>query len=340
MNTILTYAVPVYEEGFIRKNPYDVEVYVSWSSFWETLILNMRTTTVSFAIHKKKCNNVEKQNILKKIKELEETVQDIPNQERVVNLEAANERLEQIRKNKIEGIMIRSRAKWQEQGERSTAYFLSLEKRAYSDKLIGSLEDGEGGLITSQDQIIRKLVDYYAEMFKKRPMNLSLTDQFIGEVNIKQISNNDKTFLSTSLTLADIEEALKKMSKNRNPGSDGFSMEFYQHFWNDFKLHFLRMMNESIETRTLPLTLREGILTLVPKPNRPRSEIKLYRPITLLNVSYKIIASAVANKIRTVLPAVIDKDQTGFMKGRFIGDNTRLTYDLMQEVKNDREKLA
>ena len=81
------------------------------------------------------------------------------------------------------------------------------------------------------------------------------------------------------------------------------------------------MVKESVETGVLPMTLSEGILTLVPKPNRPRSEIKSYRPITLLNVSYKIIAAAIADRIRQVLPSIIDKDQTGFMKGRFIGDN-------------------
>lgn len=98
------------------------------------------------------------------------------------------------------------------------------------------------------------------------------------------------------------------------------------------------MVNESVANGVLPLTLREGILTLVPKPNRPRAVIKSYRPITLLNVSYKIIAGAIASRIRRVLPSVVDKDQTGFMKGRFIGDNTRLTYDLIQELKKKRKK--
>ena len=84
------------------------------------------------------------------------------------------------------------------------------------------------------------------------------------------------------------------------------------------------------------MTLREGILTLVPKANRIISEIKAYRPITLLNVSYKIIAAAVANRIKHVLPSIIDRDQTGFMKDRFIGDNTRLTYDLIQALKKEK----
>ena len=74
----------------------------------------------------------------------------------------------------------------------------------------------------------------------------------------------------------------------------------------------------------------------MPKANRKRSEIKAYRPISLLNVSYKIIAAAVANRIKQVLPSIIDRDQTGFMKDRFIGDNTRLTDDLIQALQKEK----
>ena len=160
----------------------------------------------------------------------------------------------------------------------------------------------------------------------------------MNAVHMKQINANERTFLDVPLRLEELESALKKMPKNRSPGSDGFSVEFFQLFWVDLKMFFWQMVNGSIETGTLPLTLREGILTLVPKPNRPRGEIKSYRPITLLNVAYKIIATAIANRIRSVLPSIIDRDQTGFMKGRFIGDNTRLTYDLLQELKKENQR--
>ena len=337
MNTLLTYALPVYTEDFVRQNPHRIQIYISWSSFWETLVLNMRTETVSFAIRKRRCRNSEEHNIEKEIKKLEQIAQNNPNQEEITGLEIAKEKLENIRRQKIEGIITRSRAKWHEQGERSTAYFLSLEKRSFSDKLIASLEDENGGLITGQEQIICRLVAYFTEMFRKRSRDQS-TDQFMDDVHLKQISVSEKTFLEPPLTLEELGSALKAMSRNRSPGSDGLSVEFYRHFWGDLKIFFLQMVNESMKTGVLPLTLREGILTLIPKPNRPRSEIKSYRPITLLNVSYKIIATAIAKRIRKVLPTIIDNDQTGFMKGRFIGDNTRLTYDLLHELKQENRR--
>ena len=55
-----------------------------------------------------------------------------------------------------------------------------------------------------------------------------------------------------------------------------------------------------------------------------------WRPITLLNVDYKILAKAIAKGIQSTLPKLIHTDQTGFIKGRFIGQNVRLLIDLME----------
>ena len=332
VETVLTHALPVYTEDFVRQNINGIEINISWSNFWEVLVLNLRTATISFAIHKKRTRESEEKKLIKEIKGLEETVQSDANRENIENLELAKESLEQLRKHKVEGIIIRSRAKWHEEGERSTSYFLNLEKRMFSDKLIASLENGDGKLITDQKEIIKRLVEYYRDMFKKRSVD-SLSENFMDGVNIKQITNNERAELEAPLDTKELEAALKGIAKNKSPGSDGFSVEFYLRFWNDIKHFFFQMVAESVQRRVLPKTLSEGILTLVPKANRPRHEIKSYRPITLLNVSYKIIAAAIAKRFKKILPTIIDKDQTGFMSGRFIGDNTRLTYDLIQELK-------
>jgi hypothetical protein len=87
----------------------------------------------------------------------------------------------------------------------------------------------------------------------------------------------------------------------------------------------------------LPLTLREGLICLVPKKGRPKDEIKGYRPITLLNVPYKIMPGALAKRIRDVLIDIIEPEQTAFLSGRFIGDNTRLLYDMIEYLISERK---
>ena len=76
-------------------------------------------------------------------------------------------------------------------------------------------------------------------------------------------------------------------------------------------------------------TQRQGIITCLPKGDKARHLLKNWRPITLLNVIYKLASASIANRLKTVLDSIISETQTGFLSGRYIGENTRLIYDIM-----------
>ena len=77
-------------------------------------------------------------------------------------------------------------------------------------------------------------------------------------------------------------------------------------------------------------TQKLGVITCIPKPNKPKHFLKNWRHISLLNCTYKIASGCIANRIKKVLDKIIAKDQMGFIKGRYIGENIRLIYDIMQ----------
>ena len=83
-------------------------------------------------------------------------------------------------------------------------------------------------------------------------------------------------------------------------------------------------MNSVFKSEQPSISQRRGIIKLIPKKDADSSLIKNWRPISLLNCDYKIAAKAIANRLEKILPKVIDNDQTGFLKGRFIGENLRL----------------
>ena len=97
-------------------------------------------------------------------------------------------------------------------------------------------------------------------------------------------------------------------------------------------MEFLLSVNHSYNIGELSLIQRQGIITLIPKQNKSRQKITNYRPICLLNTVYKIASASIANRIKTVIDKLISRDQSGFISGRYIGDNTRIVYDLMQFV--------
>ena len=335
--SVATYALPVYTPKFVAENPEEISLTISWSLFWETLVLNMRTQTITYAIHRSKKRKEEEAGYIQNIKRLENIDDSLVTEEEYRELASWKEKLEDYRKIKMEGIIARSRVRWYEQGEKSTAYFLGLEKRNYMNKIITALRNSDSVMCTNQDEIMNSLVSHFTQMFDEQPIEQNSAEAYVDKINLKQLSDEQKKELDKPVTMEELGRALHIMHNNKAPGTDGFPTEFFKIFWKELSIFFYRMVVESYEKGELPMSMNEGILTLIPKRHKPRNEIKSYRPITLLNSSYKILATAMASRMKVALQSILGQEQTGFMPGRFIGDNSRLTYDLLQHLKRTKK---
>ena len=134
--------------------------------------------------------------------------------------------------------------------------------------------------------------------------------------------------MENDLTMEEIKNVIKLFQKNKTPVDDGFSIELYEAFLDLLGGNLLDCYNEAFHENQLSISQR-GIISLIPKGEENLNEITSWRPITLLNVDYKILAKIIATRIEPSLPSLIHTDQTGFIKGRYIGQNICLLDDLM-----------
>ena len=81
---------------------------------------------------------------------------------------------------------------------------------------------------------------------------------------------------------------------------------------------------------------RRGLITLVPKKNKPANLLKNWRPITLLNCDYEIAAKSIANRVKKVLPKISNNDQTGFLGNRTIGENIRIINSIIKYANTEQ----
>ena len=155
-------------------------------------------------------------------------------------------------------------------------------------------------------------------------------------LNFNILSEFDATQIEGRISYEEALQFLKKMKNDKSPGSDGFTTEFFKFFWLDLGHFITRYINYSYDIEELSVTQKLGIITCIPKTDKIRHLLKNWRPISLLNTIYKIASGCIANRIKSVLDKIIDHDQTGFIEGRFIGENIRLIYDIMHytEVHN------
>ena len=123
--------------------------------------------------------------------------------------------------------------------------------------------------------------------------------------------------------------------KNKAPGSDGLTGDFYRHFWEDIKKLLHQVFLEIFETCILP-TMRYGLIISIPKPGKDPRFIENRRPITLRNSDYKLLTYIFSTCLKTGISKLIAETQSGFLKGRSIHNNIRLVMDII-EYRNQIE---
>ena len=138
------------------------------------------------------------------------------------------------------------------------------------------------------------------------------------------------------ITEKEVLNVLKNMKNGKSPGTDGYTAEFYKFFWKDIGNFVLESLNESFTTGELSITQKQGLITLLPKGNKPRELIKNWRPITLLNVDYKLLSGVLVPRIKEVLPSIIQSKQKGVLKNRYIGENIRTIADSLEYIRQKK----
>jgi exonuclease III len=299
---------------------------------FEMIKMKVRAYTVPYCVTKKREKNRFKKEIAEKLEILQKECDKSRNNEDIQTLHNLKKELEEIEKQEANAIIFRSKARWIEDGEKNTNYFMSLEKRNYENKLITTLNIN-GTITKDQKDISNAQHSYYKNLYSEK---LNSTDQdyksnlekFLECDTIPKISQPQKEDCEKDFTENEILCALKELHNKKTPGSDGLPPEFYKFFWIDIKDSLLDSINYAMKNNELSIEQKRGIITLIPKKNKDRLFLKNWRPISLLNTDYKIIAKCLASRLKKVLPDIIDHDQTGYLKGRYIGQNIRLLEDL------------
>ena len=199
---------------------------------------------------------------------------------------------------------------------------------------MSTLIDDQGNAIYNPRDILENQRYFYENLYKK---DENIVFDYTLQNKTPQVPEHMKESLRKEISEQEVINAIKGMARNKTPGSDGLPVEFYIVFWEQIRSLLMNAISAAFCEKRLHDTAREGIITLIPKKNKDCRYVQNMRPITLLNVDYKIIEKVLANRIKPVLFEVIHDNQKGFMKGRHISVNIRKVLDLMSLIENSGE---
>ena len=84
---------------------------------------------------------------------------------------------------------------------------------------------------------------------------------------------------------------------------------------------------------------KQGLISLLPKKNNDLGNLNNWRPLTLLNTDYKIVTKTISNRIKKYISNIIENSQTGFIKGRYIGENIRLIQETIEKLEEEEQPV-
>ena len=173
---------------------------------------------------------------------------------------------------------------------------------------------------------------FYKSLYKSN--NVQNADVYLKNLKTNKVSGKHYNEINENMTESELLKIVKSLQNNKSPGEDGLPAEFYKFFWHDIKTQLLNAFAYSSNIGSLSITQRRGILCLIPKKTDPL-RLNNWRPLSLLNQDYKIMAKLVAERIKICLPSLIDLDQSGFLKGRFIGQNITTVFDIIHFAETE-----
>uniref|UniRef100_A0A2N9GQ21 Reverse transcriptase domain-containing protein n=1 Tax=Fagus sylvatica TaxID=28930 RepID=A0A2N9GQ21_FAGSY len=151
---------------------------------------------------------------------------------------------------------------------------------------------------------------------------------FAADLPFSVIEDSDRALLDSRFEREEIIQVVKDLQGDKSPGPDGFNMAFFQKCWSVVESDVLGFFEEVYEHGTFVHSLNATFVALIPK-TRNASNIKDFRPISLIGSVYKILAKVLANRLKRVLDGLVSESQNAFVGGRQTPDSVLIANECL-----------
>lgn len=233
-------------------------------------------------------------------------------------------------------------------GERPTKYFFNRMKARDIGTPVGCLRDDNGEEHSDPEGMLRVMEQFYGDLYDTKQISREEMERFLSHMDAR-ITKRESRKLRKPISVKEVSGAIRRGTVGTAPGMDGLPYEYYKTLMGKPR------KRDTTESSKTPLIVRalvrlfceiqkdtsqglekfsEGVLSVLYKKGDPKN-IRNYRPLTVLNVDYKLLTEILMRRLLGVLQRVIGDHQSAFLNGRVIDDNVRLvqgTIDYFQKI--------
>lgn len=194
---------------------------------------------------------------------------------------------------------------WLENGDKGTKILFRYIKKQSREQIDQITVNGT--TMVNQEELREQFFQFYKCLFSLEGELEANTQErdHIQRIIPKKVSVEMARDLGKEISQEEIRKAILSLKDDKSLGVDGLPVEFYKTFLDWVCEDLLLVYKEAFEKGTLGNKINEGIIKLIPKEG-DRSLVKNWRPITLLNVFYNILAKILVDRMALILPSIIN----------------------------------
>ena len=311
---------------------------VSPPVLWDTCKAVMRGKVIALSSFLKK-QRAERLNTLQaELKSLETKHKDSIDPRIKVELAIKRNQIDQLYNQEIQKKMMYTKQKYYEGGSKYTKLLAYKLRKQQADNTIYKITD-PNTKVTHQglEEIKQCFTDYYKKLYSQPPVTND--DQMHGLLNSLQLptlTDDQNKSLTSLISEEEIYEAITRLKANKSPGSDGFTSEWYKALKEVLTPVLKKAFNWVLKKNEIPISWNEAIISVIPKGGKDKLDCGNYRPISVLNLDYKLFTSILARRLENIVPKIIKMDQTGFVSSRQTHDNIRRSIHVISHINQNK----
>ncbi|KAJ9529316.1 hypothetical protein QJQ45_008000 [Haematococcus lacustris] len=216
---------------------------------------------------------------------------------------------------------LRARWQWLHEGERAAAHFKGV--LAHANSSLTAVRTPGGGLATTPSSIASVLVAHYARISADPVCDSEAVQHVLTAV--RTLANRVDHDLASQagapqVSCEEVRMACKHMAPGSAPGPDGLPVNVWRVGRGSLQPLLALLFTAIGNTHTMPHMFTWGAVCPISKSGDATSPAN-YRPITLLNTDYRVLARVLNARLVGVLADSIGPEQSAFLPNRLIGDN-------------------
>lgn len=227
----------------------------------------------------------------------------------------------------------RSRVAWLREGDRNTSFHRKAAWRHRKNK-ISKLFLPDGSWTDQRKEMEKMATNFFKDLYTKDPL---VTPQPLLDLIMLKVTEQMNEDLCKAFSDKEISDALFQIGPIKAPGPDGFPARFFQRNWEVLKNDVCKAVKLFFDQKVMPEGVNTTAIVLIPKKKESK-ELKDFRPISLCNVIYKVVAKCLVNHLRPILESIISQEQSAFIPGRMITDNALIAFECFHNIAQSKRE--